>query len=84
MPSLQIEGVQLDSVECRATRCRVEATFDNHEADMRVMRQVFMSAEEGAIKSAFAVPTREVQPDGSVAATVYIYEQEEVPEPEPS
>jgi hypothetical protein len=74
----EIDGLQVDSLECRGSRCRVEVRFDDAAADRRVMEQLVGGAD-AKITMAGTIPIRDVHPDGSVSATMYLYPQETEP-----
>lgn len=69
--SLVTGGGTLRTVECRGERCRMEISFENHDADIGVMRELLMGPQ-ARIRSDFIVPIRTDQDDGSVDATVYL------------
>ena len=63
-------GSHVRSIECRATRCRVQVDFDDLDTDIRVIGALFLS-QASTTPMAFTVPTRERRADGSVGATMY-------------
>ena len=64
------KGATVTSLECKATRCRLEVTFDNREKDRDVIRNVFMRSTE--LDLAGTVVERKTDPDGRVHAVIYL------------
>jgi hypothetical protein len=64
-----------ESIECRLRMCRLELTFSSASADAEVMKSVFLEGGTDAYPrgfGAFAIPSREQRPDGTVRATLYV------------
>jgi hypothetical protein len=78
----QLKGVKLDRVECKATTCRVEMTFDSSQADNDGLRKILLSPDPDGIQSlhmSAVVPVRNQLSDGRVSATMYLYPPVESP-----
>jgi hypothetical protein len=74
--SVQAEGANLRSIDCRRTRCKLTVDFNNIDADKKVMGDIFKTLATSGVDVnglGFIVPTRDRQADGSIAATVHLY-----------
>lgn len=71
------KGSTLKSLECKASRCRMEVEFDDMQADKRVIHDVLM--ETPGIDMAGSVPERKTGPDGKVTAVIHLFPMSTAP-----
>lgn len=69
---LATPGVQIQKVECRATRCRASIRFDAHETDIDAMEELTQRKESPFSRYPISIPERIVAADGSREAVVYL------------
>jgi hypothetical protein len=70
------EGTQIRQVDCRETRCRVSLEFKDAATDKHVLSGIFGLLGSSGVDTeglGFIVSSRDVQPDGSVMATIHLY-----------
>jgi hypothetical protein len=73
-------GINVDQVECHATRCRLNVRFDDVASDRRVMSQFFelISASGVNIQGLrFVIPSQETDSTGGVRATIHVFRGDE-------
>jgi hypothetical protein len=76
--TVNLPGTQLKSLECRATMCRVEFMFDDHETERTFLRK-FIQPDERAADAALneslsgTIPSREKHEDGSRSMLVFMH-----------
>lgn len=76
-----IKGATVNSLECRASRCRLGVTFDSREADRNAIRKVFMDSTE--MNMAGTVVERTKSRDGKIQALIYLWPSDSTPDPKP-
>jgi len=64
------KGATVESLECKATRCRLEVTFENKQKDSEVIRDVFMRSDDLDVSG--TVVERTVDKDGRIHAVMYL------------
>ena len=71
-----VTGARIEHLECRTARCKLQVAFVNASADHKVLFQV---VENPDLNLAFVVPHREVDDDGTVHASIYMFPDEMAP-----
>jgi hypothetical protein len=78
---LRLSGVRMESVECRSTRCKLVAIFQDATSDGSFFSSLFNPKEttpQAAMvaKFGFYVTEREAMADNTVRATVYLHSED--------
>jgi hypothetical protein len=71
------KGAHLSGVDCRATRCKLDIELADRSADDHVMSELFTilrSVDVDCDGLGYQVAKREVLPDGTVFATVHLFD----------
>jgi cytoskeletal protein RodZ len=68
----RVDGVTLETLECRSHTCRAEVTFASEAIDVQFTRKIFANPETRLdLDMGVTIPLRTTRPDGSVATTMY-------------
>jgi hypothetical protein len=66
-------GVSVENVDCRYRLCRMSLLFDNEQADIAILKDVFVrDLYTEWSKRGVVIPPREYLKDGKVRTTVYV------------
>ena len=74
--SAPAKGASIKSIECRASRCRMQISFEDRAADRRIMKDFFTLLSSKGIDIhglRFIAPSRETTSDGRTLATIHVY-----------
>lgn len=78
--TVNLPGTTLKSLECRATMCRVEFTFDDHETERTFLRKFIQPDERTADTALYqslsgTIPSREKHEDGSRSLLLFMHQK---------
>jgi hypothetical protein len=78
--TVNLPGTKLKSLECRATMCRVEFMFDDHETEQTFLRKFIQPDERTADTALYkslsgTIPSREKHEDGSRSMLMFLHEK---------
>ncbi len=68
----QVQGLSVDAVECRVTRCRLEITTSDADEMERAIQRLFGFASKPLLNMGGTVAQRVTVANGSVTATVFL------------